>query len=225
MRANFRKMIFVVDPAQATPELDSFNMIASMSPVPCSYHLPCLFGMKSIHAIPSSLIQGIIVLGSNASVNDRQPWQDAMNSWLLEKILAGVPTLGCCYGHQLIAHLFGGEIGFLMPNEEKLRGFRTTEVFADSRLNLPNSIIPLVISHREVVKRVPDELELWATSDICNTDGFRHQSLPVWTLQPHPEATPIFLEERGIPQPTSPEALAHGHEIVRAFLKFAASRA
>jgi GMP synthase (glutamine-hydrolysing) len=222
---NHQAVIAVVDPAQHTPELDSFNLISAMAKLPCSYHLPGLYGMDSIHALAvRNRIKGIIVLGSNASVNDRLPWQEPFHRWLLEKMREGIPTFGCCYGHQAIAHIFGGKVGFLFSDQQKLKGFRDVEVLADRRLDLRACKGPLVISHREVVSELPKDLEVWARSPQVAYDGLRHRNLPVWSMQPHPEGTPLFLAAREIPQPETAGDFAFGHSLIASFLRFLESR-
>lgn len=45
-----RGYVAVIDPAVRTPELQSFNKIASWSPIPLHYHMPALHGMGSLLA-------------------------------------------------------------------------------------------------------------------------------------------------------------------------------
>ena len=40
--------IAVIDPGSRVAELDTFNVMSSLSPLPLSYHLPALFGMDSL---------------------------------------------------------------------------------------------------------------------------------------------------------------------------------
>ncbi len=54
---------------------------------------------------------GIILTGSHSMVTDREPWSQATGEWLRQGVEAGVWTLGICYGHQLLADVFGGTVG------------------------------------------------------------------------------------------------------------------
>src|SRR5437870_2024958 len=93
--------VMVIDPAIRVAELDCFNRMALASPVPLTYHLPALHGMASIRHDEAGAI-GIVILGSGCSVNDAYPWQQHLVEWLLPRLEQGVPTLGLCFGHQLI---------------------------------------------------------------------------------------------------------------------------
>lgn len=53
---------------------------------------------------------GVVVTGSHAMVTDREPWSEATAAWLAKVVALGVPVLGICYGHQLLAHALGGEV-------------------------------------------------------------------------------------------------------------------
>ena len=53
---------------------------------------------------------GAIVTGSAAMVTERHDWSERSAGWLREAAHAGLPLLGICYGHQLIAHALGGTV-------------------------------------------------------------------------------------------------------------------
>ena len=50
-----------------------------------------------------------------------------IHHWVREQVTAKVPTLGLCYGHQLLAALFGGKVGLGFDGEKK-RGLRSFEI-------------------------------------------------------------------------------------------------
>ena len=54
---------------------------------------------------------GVLVTGSGAMVTDRHDWSERSADWLRDAAHAGLPVFGICYGHQLLAHALGGEVG------------------------------------------------------------------------------------------------------------------
>ncbi len=216
------KTIAVIDPGTRVPELDCFNRISLASPIPCTYHLPAQEGIDSLVRVQDH-IAGIIVLGSGASVYDGEPWQQVFDPWLRER-LETVPMLGLCYGHQLLAHLLGGRVGFLFDDETKLRGVRQVPLFAD-RLWGDAVTGPMVVSHREVVTELPPDCILRGKSEVCPVEAFAHRELPLWGFQPHPEATTAFTDNNGIPFEEDPSVLSFGHDIVDRFTAWVANSA
>src|SRR5688500_14799459 len=118
--------VAVIDPAMRVPELDCFNRMTRRSRGPLTYHLPALFGMDSLER--GGEPAGIVILGSGASVNDDLPWQHALKGWLRPRVEGGTPVLGLCYGHQLLADLLGGEVGYVSADRVKRRGLRTVRL-------------------------------------------------------------------------------------------------
>ncbi len=211
----------VIDPAVKIAETDCFNRLSLSSPFPLTYHLPKLGGMDSLNAL-SRDPDGIIILGSASSVNDSEPWQVAMNAWLLPRMRKGIPTLGLCYGHQLIAHLFGGRVDFLTPEKKKLVGFRSLTLPANRLWGEPRTGA-LAVTHREAVVDYPKDFELIGTTPEVKCDAIAHRHLPIWSFQAHPEATESFLRAYSIAYTGKPP-LEFGHSLLRNFLDFVAKR-
>ena len=98
------------------------------------------------------------------------------------------PILGVCLGHQAIGHYFGGRVvraGRLMHGKLSPILHRGTDVFR----GLP-SPFRATRYHSLLVERatLPDCLEVTAETAEGEIMGLRHQTLPVWGVQFHPES-------------------------------------
>ena len=220
------KEIFCVDPGLKTVDTQACGEISQIDPtIPFSHHLPGTKGMASIlKREKEASLMGIVILGSVASVNSNEPWQRNLNPWILEKIKSGVPTLGICYGHQLIAKLFGGEIGFLHQDRKKFFGFRSFDIHKNCSLELPFSKVEVVASHEEVVTQLPSCLKVCASSKEVPIEGFQHESLPIVAFQTHPEAREDFCSERGISISGKKDPFSGGRSIMQSFISFLKER-
>lgn len=208
--------IVVIDPGVHTPEVDTFNHMCGFAPLPLTYHLPAMHGFNSFPTGESlALVRGIIVLGSAASVYENLPWQKPLEDWLLPMCERGVPVLGLCYGHQMLAHMFGGKIAYMTPGKEKLKGARQID-FIPNPLSISGSR-RLIVTHNEAVVELPECMEILATSAAVRVDGLRHRKWPVFGLQSHPEATIEFLKSHEMHLPQVIEALPDGADVLRKF--------
>lgn len=146
-------------------------------------------GVESGDALPPpGDFAGAIVSGSAAMVTDRLDWSERSAAWLKEAAHAGLPLLGICYGHQLLAHALGGEVG---DNPEG-RYMGTVEVeqldaAADDPLfaGLPARFAAQV-THVQVARRLPDEAVVLARAAHDALHVFRWRQR-VWGVQFHPE--------------------------------------
>ena len=67
------KHLMIIDPSLDTPELESYNSLASKSPFRTSYHLPAIHNPRSMgNKIEKA--SGLILMGSAASVHDSFQW-------------------------------------------------------------------------------------------------------------------------------------------------------
>ncbi len=98
---------------------------------------------------------------------------------------SGVPTLGVCFGHQMMARAFGSEV---VRDGAHVLGMVKTEVLAGDPLfkGLPNELM-LLESRWEVVKSLPPEFELVARSATSKIATMKHRSRPLYGVQFHPE--------------------------------------
>jgi anthranilate synthase component II len=114
----------------------------------------------------------------------------------------GKPLLGVCLGHQAIGQHFGGSVvrGGLMHGKTSPVRHDGTGLFAD----LPSPFIATRY-HSLIVTDIPDSLVVNATAEDGSVMGFRHESLPIHSVQFHPESI----------------ATEHGHAMLANFLKLA----
>ena len=220
MPFNRQKTIMVIDPGVHTPELDTFNLIARLSPIPCSYHLPAMFGFDSFSS-GSDDLAGIVILGSAASVYDNLVWQRPLEAYVAKMIDAGVPVFGCCYGLQMLAFMYGGQVGYVQPSKEKLKGVRRVN-FLEHEI-WPSGEREVIVTHAEMITEIPTEFMLLATSDQVPIEGLCHKTKPVFGFQFHPEATRVFLAGHDMLSDITESSLRDGHEILARFVHMAAA--
>lgn len=103
-----------------------------------------------------------------------------------------MPVLGVCLGHQLVAKVFGGEVG-----EGRLGGYAEVRVriVGDDIIfeGLPSEI-KVWASHADEVRETPPDFKLLAESDICKVEAMRHNNKDIYGIQWHPE---VFHTEKG----------------------------
>lgn len=128
----------------------------------------------------------VLVTGSPAMVSDRLDWSENAAAWLAAAHTAGLPILGVCYGHQLLAHALGGRAG---PNPAGRRMGRVKVGFSDPEDRLTGAFAPKAsfnVSHVEVVLEPPAEACVIGTAshDPYHVLHFGNLS---WGVQFHPE--------------------------------------
>ncbi len=125
-------------------------------------------------------IKGLILSGGPSSVYAKDaPRFDP-------KVLdLGIPILGLCYGHQLIAYLFNGRV-----DRGHEREYGSTFVIVDKPIGILENLNreeKVWMSHYDTVYSLPDDFEVLAHTDNCPVAAFRHKEQPIYGLQWHPE--------------------------------------
>ncbi len=136
----------------------------------------------------SAAFAGVIVTGSAAMVTERRDWSERSARWLREAVQADTPVLGICYGHQLLAHALGGEVG----DNPAGREMGTVELVLDPAAaddplfrGLPERFAAQA-THLQTVLRPPQGAVTLASSGLDDCHAFRwgHRA---WGVQFHPE--------------------------------------
>ena len=131
---------------------------------------------------------GVIITGSAAMVTDRHPWSETAATWLRDAAEAGLPLFGICYGHQLLAHALGGEVG----DNPAGREMGTVELALEDAAagdplfaGLP-ARFPAQATHLQSVLRLPAGATALASSALDACHAFRWGEA-TWGVQFHPE--------------------------------------
>ncbi len=126
--------------------------------------------------------RGIVLSGGPASVYEAgAPRCDP------EIFKLGLPILGICYGMQLVCEILGGEVHSASSREY---GRARCELLRPSDLfdGLPEET-DVWMSHGDQVTQVADSFIPLAATDTCPIAAIKHEQLPVYGLQFHPEVT------------------------------------
>lgn len=123
-----------------------------------------------------------VVTGSRASVYWDEDWIQPTKAWVGEAIDRGMPMLGVCWGHQLLADVLGGEVRDMGAYEI---GYREIEHTGDSLLfDGIDRRFTAFTTHSDEVATLPPGATPIAENDYSN-HGFRTDR--VFGIQFHPE--------------------------------------
>ena len=121
---------------------------------------------------------------------------DALQFDVLTRFLeAGKPILGICRGHQLLNIAFGGTLIQHLPGAEKHQSLATGEDNAHTIHTVENgflrkiygSVCSVNSTHHQGIDIPGKGLKVAARSEDGVIEGMEHETLPVWSVQFHPE--------------------------------------
>lgn len=121
-----------------------------------------------------------VVSGSRYSVNDDQPWIRDLEELVGEIAEAGVPYVGICFGHQLLANALGGSV----VRSERGWGVGVKEVEVVPELGL-GPTVRILNNHEDQVETLPVGAEVLGWNEHCPVSMFRVGRMV--GIQGHPE--------------------------------------
>jgi len=138
------------------------------------------------------------VLGGSMNV-----WQEEEHPWLVQEKEAirravsvlNMPYFGVCFGHQLLADAFGGNVG---PTDRPEIGVVQVDLTEDGKHHALLDTLParlqLLQWHSAEVKEVPADMNVLAGSEACAIHGISLGDR-VLGLQSHIEVSMASIEE------------------------------
>ena len=127
-----------------------------------------------------------ITTGSRHSVNDDEPWIRRLETFVKDVAVAGVPFVGICFGHQLIAKALGGSV----VESDRGWGVGIKEVEVRDSLGLGSSY-RILNSHQDQIERLPPGAEILGWNEYCPVSmiGVGDNMIGI---QGHPEFEPAY---------------------------------
>jgi GMP synthase (glutamine-hydrolysing) len=148
-----------------------------------------------------------VVTGSGSSVYHDETWIDDLRAWVDTAVGRGMPALGVCFGHQLLADVLGGTVDGLGVYE---LGYRGVSRRGESTLlsGLDHEFTAFA-THSDYVTRLPSGATLLAANDY-GVQAFRR--CDVFGVQFHPEydvetATRVTREKESVDEQRTTRAL------------------
>ena len=140
------------------------------------------FDKITVKEIAENGYKGVIFTGGPNSVYDeKSPHFDK------EILNAGIPVLGICYGHQLLAYMAGGEVSSAKDSAE----YGKVDLFVQKDLLFKGVKGRSVcwMSHNDFVKTVPNGFSVIARTDKCPVGAMKDEKRKIYGVQFHPEVT------------------------------------
>ena len=171
-----------VDPAMSY----HCDALASYFPEAREYDFPKHGGAPSLDNV-----EAVVISGSTAGVYEapERPWIDEEAEFVRELVQREIPTLGICFGHQLINDALGGHV----ERQEPTHRLVSVKLADDPLLEEIEPILPAV--HQDFVVERGDRLDPLVQADYYPAFGTRHREAPIWTLQAHPELGVEHVEQ------------------------------
>jgi GMP synthase-like glutamine amidotransferase len=126
---------------------------------------------------------GWLITGSKHGAYEDHTWIPPLEAFIREIVARGLPLIGVCFGHQIIAQALGGKV-------EKFDGGWAV---GPTTYQIGEDTLSLNAWHQDQVTVLPEGARVLGTNDFCKYAILSYGDT-IWTIQPHPEFTNAFIE-------------------------------
>jgi GMP synthase-like glutamine amidotransferase len=128
-----------------------------------------------------------IITGSRHAVYEDHPWLPPLRDFVRLSVEQSIPTLGICFGHQLMAQAFGGTVA----QSDRGRGigihhYALSPTGQKIFSNMQSFRLP--VAHQDQVIDLPPNAVVLARSEFCPHAALAYGNAGM-SLQAHPEFT------------------------------------
>ncbi len=183
------KPIAIIDCAIEKPAISCFNQLVTTYKLPFTYHAPPLNGFDSLE-YSINQASAYFIFGSYSHVYQKLEWQIKLSSFIKNRIINNIPVIGICFGHQLVANIFGGTIG----SKKSYNGHRNITVKNDLWNFKRGKQYNLIVLHEQEIINLPACFDVIASSEDCPYEMVCHKDYPYFGVQAHPEASMSLIK-------------------------------
>mgnify|MGYP001627787700 FL=1 len=133
---------------------------------------------------PASVVdaEGWLITGSKHGAYEDHPWIPPLEDFIRGAYEAGVPLVGVCFGHQIVAQALGG----------KVEKFKDGWSLGRTEYDFGGETLALNAWHQDQVVEKPALAETVASTDFCAHAALVYGDR-AFTVQPHPEFESEFI--------------------------------
>ncbi len=148
--------------------------------------------------------EAVLITGSPAGVYDPEPWLPQLMAFIRAAAAAGVPMVGICFGHQVMAEALGGKV------IKSPKGWGVGRHSYDLKAcpgwtgGACPETISIAASHQDQVVIQPPDTAVLAASDFTPYAALAYSAFPGLSFQCHPEfaadySTALYESREGRP--------------------------
>ena len=178
--------------------------------------------------------QAVYLSGSVADPGDPYPWIPRLEELLRDIRELGVPTLGSCFGSQILATALCGPDQVFRRSSCALGysdiSLKHSEPDDPLLKGLGNSV-RMFVWHNIQVKSDHPDMGILGYNSECSNHIWRYKDLPIWGIQGHPELDPAsakvmfssyhrFFEKEGVSVTDLTKTVEPNTEAVKLFKNF-----
>ena len=126
---------------------------------------------------------GWLITGSRHGAYEDHPFISPLEAFIRAALGAGVPVVGICFGHQIMAQAMGGRV-------ERFAGGWAV---GPTRYDFGGETLTLNAWHRDQVVAVPPGAEVIAENPRCAVAGLAYGTAG-FSVQAHPELSNAFID-------------------------------